>query len=241
MSELRQRSPVPAAAAADLSTGSTESDAFMRHPGTGLSAASLIDSAPQQHGVVLKLHIPVLYTILPEFLQRFILSWSVLSFLAPSWKQRHLILCGSYLYKFKDRSSSIPKGAPFEIDSLNVDLVRMGDNIREIGILSLPPGYTSIFKVSTLRRVHHYAVADVEEAMMWVRSINEARQECITRNMGHASNFPCPKSWTYFDSLGSSLVKSKDRIRLRMEESRLREMEMTDFSDGGPIPRTYLG
>lgn len=236
MSELRQRSPVPAAA--DPSSDSTENDAFMRQPGAGLSAASLIDSAPQQHGVVLKLHIPILYTILPEFLQRFILSWSFLSFLAPSWKQRHLILCGSYLYKFKDRSSAIPKGAPFEIDSLQVDLVRTGD-IPEIGIL--PPGYASIFKVSTLRREHHYAVADTEEAMLWVRSVNEARQECITRKMGHASNFPYPKSWTYFDSLGGSLVKSKDRIRQRIEETRLREMEMTDFSDGGPIPRTYLG
>ena len=216
----------------------SDSNAFMRLPGTGLSATSLIDSAPQQHGVVQKLHIPILYTILPEFIQRFILSWSLLSFLAPTWKQRHLVLCGSYLYKFKDRSSSVPKGAPFEIDTLQVALVRTGE-IPEIG--ALPPGYTSIFTVSTLRRKHYYAVADNEEAMLWVRSIQEARQECITRNMGHAANFPYPKSWSYFDSLGNSLVKSKARVRDRAELSRLREMEMTEFSDGGPIPRMYHG
>jgi hypothetical protein len=108
----------------------------------------------------------------------------------------------------------------------------------EIG--SLPGGYTSIFIVSTLRRRHYYAVSDNEESLLWVRSLDDARQEAITRNMGHASNVPYPAWWKHFDSLGKGLVKSKDRIKERMEMSGMDGMEMTGFSDG-QIPRGYYG
>jgi hypothetical protein len=236
MTELRQR---PAAVKSNFDTNdnrSEEMEGFV--PGAGLSANALISSDPQYHGVVLKLHIPILYSILPEFLQRIILSWSLLSFLAPQWKQRHLVLCGSYLYKFKDRSSKLPKGCPFEIDGLNIDMVRTGD-IPEIG--TLPPGYSTIFFVSTLLRQQYYAVADNDEADLWIRSIQEAKQATITRKMGHASNMPYPSTWKYFDSLGGGLVKSKTRIRERMEELNMREMEMTQFAEAGPLPRAYHG
>lgn len=197
-------------------------------PGAGLSAKSMIDASPQHHGSVQKLHIPVLYSILPSFIQRILLSWSCLKSFAPSWKERHLILCGSYLYKFKDRSSTTPKGSPFDIERLTTDVLRTSG--PEIG--NLPVGYTSIFTVSTLRRRHYYAVSDHEEAMLWVRSLHEARQEVITRNMGHASNVPYPSSWKHFDSLGKGLVKSKDRIKERMEMTSLTEDQ---------IPRGYYG
>jgi hypothetical protein len=218
------------------SADTSETRTFL--PGAGLSANALVDSDPQYHGVVLKLHVPILYSILPEFIQGIILSWSFLSFLAPSWKQRHLILCGSYLYKFTDRTSKTPKGCPFRVDGLNVDLLSTGD-IPEIG--SLPAGYTEIFTVFTLRRRQHFAVADKEEAMLWIRSLQEAKQATITRNMGHASNMPYPAQWKYFDSLGKSLVSSKERIRQKLEQSRLHEMEITDFSGAGPMPRVYSG
>jgi len=104
---------------------------------------------------------------------------------------------------------------------------------------SLPPGFSAVFSVSTLRRKHYYAVADKEEAMIWIRSLREAKQEQITRSMGHAKNMPYP--FEYFDNLASSLVKSKDRIRHRMEEANLREMEMSSFGEGGPLPRGYHG
>jgi hypothetical protein len=237
MTELRQRS---SGASRDSSNNNmpNETDSFVREAGAGLSAKSMIATSPQQHGVVLKLHVPVLYTILPEFLQRIILSWSFLSFMAPAWKQRYLILCGSFLYKFKDQATNVPKGAPFEVDNLNVD--KLGNaSFPELGVL--PPGFTAVFSVSTLRRKHYYAVADNDEGMLWVRSLQEAKQETITRNMGHSSSMPYPKSWSYFDSLGRNLVKSKERIRDRLDESRLREMEMTDFSEAGPLPRGYHG
>jgi hypothetical protein len=77
--------------------------------------------------------------------------------------------------------------------------------------------------------------------MLWVRSLQEARQETITRNMGHASTMPYPRSWQYFDSLGKGLAKSKERIKQRLEDSRMREMEMTNFAEAGPLPSGYHG
>lgn len=226
MSDIRQRhtsrrSPYSA------SMSEEEIDPFT--PGAGLSAKAMIDAAPQHHGAVQKLHIPVLYSLLPAFIQRFILSWSCLKSLAPSWKERHLILCGSYLYKFKDLSARTPKGSPFDIEKLNTDVVRTNE-LSEIG--NLPVGNTSIFTVSTLRRRHYYAVSDNEEALLWVRSLHEARHEAITRNMGHASNVPYPASWKLFDSLGKGLVKSKDRIR--------EKLEMTSLTDE-QMPRGFYG
>jgi len=216
---------------------SSEQENFIHHAGAGLVAKSMIDSSPQQHGVVLKLHVPILYSILPESLQKIILSFSFLSFLGPTWKQRYLILCGSFLYKFKDQTSEVPKGSPFALETVNVDIFT--DSNPEFG--NLPPGFTSIFSVSTLRRQHHYAVADLDEARVWIRSIREARQETITRNMGHAAAMPYPNAWSYFDSLGRGLIKSKDRIREKMDEYNLREMEMSTFAEAGPMPRGYHG
>lgn len=237
--ELRQRTHGhPTTSAEESYNMSSERDNFIHQAGSGLAAKSMIDSSPQQHGVVLKLHVPILYSILPEFLQKIILSFSFLSFLAPTWKQRYLILCGSFLYKFKDQTSEVPKGSPFTLDNISVDTVSSrGASIPELG--SLPPGFASVFTVSTLRRQHYYAVADQEEAALWTRSIKEARQESITRNMGHASAVPYPKAWSYFDSLGRGLVKSKERIHKRMEEFNARELEMSNFAEAGPMPMGY--
>merc|ERR1712087_937906 len=139
MSQIRQRySP-----GTSTSMSGEEIDPFT--PGAGLSARAMIDATPQHHGRVQKLHIPVFYRFLPAFVQRFILAWSCLKSFAPSWKERHLILCGSYLYKFKDANSSIPKGSPFDIEKLNTDVIRTSD-LSEIG--NLPVGYTTIFTVS---------------------------------------------------------------------------------------------
>jgi hypothetical protein len=157
MSDIRQRYSSRRSAPSD------EMDPFT--PGAGLSAKAMIDAAPQHHGSVQKLHIPVFYSILPAIIQRIILSWSCLKSFAPSWKERHMILCGAYLYKFKDASSTIPKGSPFDIKTLTTDILRAPDrdkNFSELG--NIPAGYTSIFTVSTLRRRHYYAVSDTEEA-----------------------------------------------------------------------------
>ena len=217
-----------------------ETDEFLYSSGAGLSAKALLDSSPQHHGVVLKLHVPILYSILPDFLKRIILSLSFLRWLAPSWKQRYLILCGSYLYKFNHQASKVPKGSPFAVETIETDTVLPSSGtssgsyeLSEVSLGSLPPGYTSVFSVSTLRRHHYYAVSDPEEAMLWIRSLVEARQETITRNMGHSRQVPYPQSWKYFDQLAQTFLKSKERIQERMEHSRMRELEMMPYADGG--------
>jgi hypothetical protein len=238
--ELRQR--VPTQSQRNTGNMASEREIFLPQHGSGLSAKSMIDSSPQQHGVVLKLHVPLLYSILPEFIQRIILSVSFLSFLGPTWKQRYLIVCGSFLYKFKSQTSEVPKGSPFELESIGANAVssHVGASLApELG--NLPPGFLAVFTVSTLRRLHYYAVADEEEALIWIRSINDARHETITRNMGHASGLPYPSTWRYFDSLGRGLLKSKERIRERLEHHNLRELEMSSFVEGGPTMRGYHG
>ncbi|CAJ1906060.1 unnamed protein product [Cylindrotheca closterium] len=234
MSELRNRG-------ATLSANTMENEktkSVVRELGSGMAAKSLIDASPQQHGVVLKLHLPFVYNLIPSFLLSIIYSIGCLSFLLPSWKQRYLISCGSYLYKFKDQQSKSPKGCPFDLATMSVDLIPK-ENSPHVG--ALPPGFDAIICVSTLRRKQYYAVRDREEAMLWVRSLTEAKQAVITRNLGHDKQMPYPQSWKHFDSLAAGLVKSKERIKERMETQNMREMEMTNFMDGGPLPRGYHG
>ena len=75
----------------------------------------------------------------------------------------------------------------------------------------------------------------------WVNSLRQARQEAVTRSMGHAPADSYRKAWSYFDGLGKNLVKSKERIRRKMEEQGMREMEMSSLSPGGGLPRGIYG
>lgn len=159
-------------------------------------------------------------------------------FLRPHWQSRYLILLGSYLYKFANETGTEPKGSPLHIETLDAHLV---DSDFDLGIAvhSLPPGYTTVIAVTTLRKKYFYACASHEDAIAWINSLREARHEAVTRYMGHANTDSYPSKWAYFDSLGRSLAQSKDRIRRRMEESR--EMEMSSLTEGGPAPRGYYG
>lgn len=222
--------------------------ASMNHSGSresGLVANSMINASPSQHGPVYKLHVPLLYSILPAFWQRFICSWRCLSFLAPKWEERYLIQMGNFLYKFTNPQAKSPKGTPLSIEAISVQLISstspvVAEGGAEFAMEHLPGGCESVFMVSTLRKRHCYAVSTREDALTWTNSLHQGRQEAITRSMGH-SNTPYPKSWQYFDGLGKSYVKSKDRIHDRLEESNAREMEMTNIGDGGPLPRGYFG
>lgn len=231
--QLRQRS---------VSGGSTtvtmeEEDEFIL--GRGLEAPAMLKATPSQNGTVLKLHVPLLFGILPEFLKRIVVSYQFLSWLQPQWQQRYLILLGMFLYKFKNESSKAPKGTPFSTDRVNANLLLpLHDSQDEMAAAfgQLPPGYDCIFTVSTFAKKHYYAVASRDEALAWVNGLRQNRQEAITRSMGHASHVPYPKSWSYFDSLGQSLQKSKQRIKKRVEDYNMREMELS-----GAGPQGFYG
>lgn len=106
----------------------------------------------------------------------------------------------------------------------------------------LPPGCSAVFTVSTFGKSQYFAVSTREEATTWINSLREARQAAITRSMGHASHVPYPKSWEYYDGLGTSLYRRKERIWKRLEESNMKQMEMNTVGDvAGSMPRGYYG
>lgn len=219
-------------------TGRTEATA-MPSPQTttrgGLSLSALLAASPQHSGPVLKLHSSPLLQVLPLCLRKCVLRLWFLSFLRPTWQPRHLVLLGSYMYKFMGSGSTIPmdqtqkpKGAPIAIDGVDV---RQMDRNDDKAILSCfcpnpPRGYSTLVCVETLRKKYYFACPSHEDALAWVNSLRDARQEAVTRSMGHAHKDSYPTQWSYFDSLGASLAESKDRIRHRMEQSNLRELEM---------------
>jgi hypothetical protein len=198
-------------------------------------------ASPQHTGKVMKLHTSPIFNILPQCIQILILKMWFLSFLRPSWKPRYLMLLGSYLYKFPvdERPDQQPKGAPVAIDGIDVHVVgSTEDRVLRLCLDSLR-GYQSVVCVSTLRKNHYFACESRAEALTWVNSVREARQEAVTRSMGHAARDSYPQQWTYFDSLGASLMERKDRIRHRMEQSNLRELEMMSLTDAGSAPQGY--
>jgi hypothetical protein len=221
--------------------------------GAGLSVPQMLHALPQHHGLVMKLHVSPLFSFLPLFLQKLIARMWCFSFLKPKWESRYLILLGSFLYKFTDNAVSnpkiTPKGSPVPVETIDVEIIepslllaRGGEqHPMAVALQHLPPGCTYVFSVARLRKTHYYAAADRDQATTWVNSLLEARQEAITRSMGHAPDASFPKAWTYFDNLGRNLMKRKDRIRDRIEEGNLREMEMSNLVEGGPFPRGYHG
>jgi hypothetical protein len=242
--QLRQRSKIP-----PDTTARMDHDDFPKM-GAGLTVPQMLQASPQHHGLVMKLHVSPLYAILPLFLQKLVARIWCLSFLAPKWESRYLILLGSFLYKFTDKAPSnpniTPKGSPVPIETIDVEIIEPSLLAREhhpmaIALQELPLGLKCVFSVSRLHKKHYYATADREQATSWLNSLREARQEAITRRMGHAPDASFPKAWTNFDNLGRNLMKSKDRIRARIEDHNLRELEMSNVVEGGPFPRGYHG
>lgn len=219
-----------------------------------LTVRSMQKASPQHMGDVRKLDVSVVYLMLPRWIQRWIWKLWCLSFLRPSWKPRYLILLGSYLYKFKkshggDWMTQPPTGSPVPLDEVSVHLLdasairRSSEEDAMVALCKwsgLDTG-SSFFCISTFRKKYYYSCANPEEALVWVNTLREARQEVMTRTMGHATKDSVPSSWTHYDNIGASLVRRKERIRTRLQESNLRELEMSNLMEGGPIPRGYYG
>jgi hypothetical protein len=219
-----------------------------------LTVQSMQKSSPQHMGDVRKLHVSMMYLLLPRWMQRWIWKLWCLSFLRPSWEPRYLILLGSYLYKFKkghggDWMRQPPTGSPVPLDHAHVHLVdasasRSSPEDAVIVALQKWSGLdagTSVFCISTLRKKYYYACLNQDDAVVWINTLREARQEAMTRTMGHATKDSFPSSWTHYDNIGASLLRRKERIRTRLQESNLRELEMSNLMEGGPIPRGYYG
>ena len=153
-----------------------------------------------------------------------------------------MIQIGNYLYRFKDSQSLTPKGAPVPLEQANVRLLSSSNHDDGVEFVTLPSNVQAVVVVSTsLRKKQYYGVSSREEAIMWLNSIEDGRQEAIRRSMGHTRDVPYPKSWEYFDTLGKNFCKSKERIKTKLADFDAREMEMSNFGEGGPMPRGYYG
>ena len=203
---------------------------------THLSATALLGASPIHAGVAMKLHVPVFYSLLPSSIQWLLsmrlcpTSWS------PQWKQRYLIALGGYLYRFKNENSSTPKGAPITIDVSEARIISRDDmgTSNEFNCLLdlLPDGCDSVFELSSLAKTQYFAVESREEALAWVNSLRQMRQDSITRNMGHSKDIPYPRKWVSFDASARRLQEQKERIKNRMNALDKKEQEMQSLGVG---------
>lgn len=230
--EMRQRknSPSPTASPSDSRRQ------------TALSAPNMLQASPQHHEYVMKLRIPAFFTILPRFVQKLVCQFKLLSFLAPRWERRFLILLGGYLYKFTNDTDPTkePKGSPVSMSSVDINVLDPATDAA-LAVLPPPPACEGVFLVSTLGKKRYYATPTAQDAETWVNSLRQAREEAVKRSMGHAPADSYPTKWTHYDHLGKRLADRKDRIRRRLQESNVRELEMSSMTEGAAAPRGYYG
>lgn len=213
-----------------------------------LSAGALLAASPIHSAPAMKMHVPVLYTFLPTTVQWFLSrccprSWS------PQWKRRYLIALGEYLYRFKDEDGKSPKGSPIPVATVDARIVSNdnahGSEFSDIGEFNLvldmmPEGYDVMIVVSSIGKTQYFAVEGREEAMTWVNSLRQMRQDAVTRNMGHAKDIPYPKEWKSFDASAKRLKDQKMRIKIKLEAMNKKEQEMQSLGGGGAAGMGYL-
>ena len=160
-----------------------------------LSAQALLGASPIHSGVTMKMHVPIIYSFLPSSIQWILSSRCCPKSWSPQWKQRYLIALGSYLYKFKNDNGSSPKGSPLPIETSEVRMISRDDVAAdEFNIVTdcLPPDCNAVFEVTSVGKTQYFAVQSREEAMIWVNSLRQMRQDTITWKMGHSKGIPYP-------------------------------------------------
>mmetsp|Transcript_34415 Transcript_34415/g.56237 ORF Transcript_34415/g.56237 Transcript_34415/m.56237 type:complete len:242 (-) Transcript_34415:29-754(-) len=236
--ELRQRN-VP------QNTANRETDPFtmVNYDEAHLSARALLAASPVHSSTAMKMHVPVMYTFLPATVQWFLSrccprSWS------PQWKRRYLIALGEYVYRFKDEDGSTPKGSPIPVATTDARIISDHDDENgEFRIVHdlLPEGCNAVFEISSIGKTQYFAVESREEAMIWVNSLRQMRQDAITRQMGHSKNIPYPPEWKSFDASAKRVKDQKTRIKSKMQAMDKKEQEMQQLGGGsGPASMGFL-
>jgi len=212
--------------------------------GGGLSA-QLVRTTEQTHsGMVWKVSVPFIFSCLPLVLQsillwmkrQYVLSWFV-SAICPSIRRRFLCVSGSFIYRFESESSSSPKGAPVpledieHVESTSIDSLRNMVIENEIIVEQIPPSCRSLLSIRTFSKVQYFFI-EGQEASVWVRCIRQAKQECVTRRMGH-SRIPYPRNLAYIDQLGEEFLRKNRRMKKKLEEWQDKDMEMRAFVQSG--------
>jgi hypothetical protein len=237
-------------------TKDNEEDETFFSQRSGLGAPYLLRESPIWNQAVLKLHVPFLFRISPSWLQKFIcrvrfFQYYFTAWVRPRWVPRYLILLGGFLYRYKDEYSSGPKGTPIALEQIRhaawlgtnttaTEETRHNEIMDELQYAFqpnarsavIPFGFHGIFSVESSMtlptKVQYYAVPTGEDAQMWVNSLLQARQESITRSMGH-SKVPVPNSWQYFDKLAIKFIRRKESIKARSTAHQRQDFEMASM------------
>lgn len=195
-----------------------------------LSAPALLAASPIHASPAMKLHVPVLYDVLPATLQWCLARCGPASW-RPQWKRRYLVALGEYLYRFTDGEGATPKGAPLPVATTESHIASQDDDdYAASGVFdALPEGCAAVFVVASIGKTQYFAVESREEARVWVDSLRQMRQSAITREMGHANDVPYPKQWTTFDAAARRLKDQKTRIKQKLEAMDRKEQEMVSM------------
>jgi hypothetical protein len=122
------------------------------------------------------------------------------------------------------------KGAPVPMDTMEARLYNLDEMTQEFGF-GLPNDCEAVLKLTSVGKIQYFALSDKEEALTWVNTLKQMRQDCITRKMGHSS-VPYPREWVAFDAAAKNLREKKRRIKEKMELIDKREIEMQSMGGG---------
>jgi len=229
-SSIRQRNT----AVSEFNTNKNDMDQPLDAADRNMSFASLKKANPSHEGTVLKLHAPLFFSLIPacfvRILTRLLRYSSYTSHLTPTWKQRNLVILGNYIYRFNNVSSKSIKGSPIPLDDITVRLVSRKE-LENFYLDDLPPYCKVIFEISSVGKTRFYSVSSEEDAITWVNSIRQGQQECIKRKMGHSEHVPYPKEWKHIDVVGDRVLQRNERIKKRVRESEVRDIEMRSIGN----------
>jgi len=148
------------------------------------------------------------------------------------------------VYRFKDEDGSTPKGSPIPVATTDARIISDHDDENgEFRIVHdlLPEGCNAVFEISSIGKTQYFAVESREEAMIWVNSLRQMRQDAITRQMGHSKNIPYPPEWKSFDASAKRVKDQKTRIKSKMQAMDKKEQEMQQLGGGsGPASMGFL-
>jgi len=133
------------------------------------------------------------------------------------------------------------KGSPLPLDQLSMSLTSQ----TQFGIIdhhhhhhhrttTLPshPQCNGYFYITYNCKTNYYATSTREDAITWINTLNQLKQETITRQMGHAKYKGYEDKYVYLDMLALRLSEKKHRIKERLRRgSRSDMMEMVNVMD----------
>jgi hypothetical protein len=184
----------------------------------------------------------------------------------PYWVERYIILIGNYVYKFKPNghgsmgtNNMRMKGSPIPLETMTTSTLVQSTNgivsadqrnnnnthhhnnrIEDIPIQKNSSGY---FAITHNTKVTYYATSTQLDAQTWINTIRNARQECITTQMGH-SKIPIRKEIEVLNCMGKRIVDQKQRISDLIRRREMEDIELTCLHGGGSssaLPRGYYG